>query len=183
MDYWYILFVITGLEKKAAAEINHFYNQDDLFSFVPLLEEYHKYANGKVEKKVKAMFPGYVFVETELGSIDFRKCIRNYLYKSNTAIKILKYGDSYEIAVREHEKEGLLALCNQDYRVEASKGIMVGDKVFVTEGALKGHESVIKKIDRHNKKAMIQAEIMGRTVQVKVGLEIVEKVPSCNRVR
>jgi transcriptional antiterminator NusG len=57
-----------------------------------------------------------------------------------------------------------------------SKGIVVGDKIKVTEGALVGSESLIKKINRHKMEAMIQVKLMGDYRDVVVGLEVIEKL-------
>ena len=70
----------------------------------------------------------------------------------------------------------LLRLCDDDRYVESSSGIIIGDSVYIKEGPLKGYESIIRKIDRHKRKAIIELEFMGAVRQVAVALEIVEKV-------
>lgn len=59
--------------------------------------------------------------------------------------------------------------------VEMSKGIIENDKIIVTQGPLKGNEGLIKKIDRHKRKAYLEIEMFGRKVETQVGVEIVEK--------
>ena len=56
-----------------------------------------------------------------------------------------------------------------------SKGLIVNDQVIIREGPLKGNEGLIKKIDRHKRRAYLELEMFGRTVETQVGLEIVEK--------
>lgn len=66
MTNWYIFFVVTGQEESIANQLN-FHFQNELFTaFVPLLETLFK-KSGRVDKEIKVMFPGYVFVEAELG--------------------------------------------------------------------------------------------------------------------
>ena len=44
------------------------------------------------------------------------------------------------------------------------------------EGPLVGMEGMIKRIDRHKRMAVLEVELFNRISEVKVGLEIVEKV-------
>ena len=46
---------------------------------------------------------------------------------------------------------------------------------FNTEGALKGFEGRVKKVLRHKRLAVLEMPLMGRTVEVTVGLGIVER--------
>lgn len=55
-------------------------------------------------------------------------------------------------------------------------GFIRGDRVFVTLGPLQGRESVIRKIDRHKRRAKIELEFMGDRRIFDVALEIVSKV-------
>ena len=47
--------------------------------------------------------------------------------------------------------------------------------MIIQTGPLKGNEGLIKKIDRHKRKAWLELNLLGRTVETQVGLEIVEK--------
>lgn len=78
--------------------------------------------------------------------------------------------------MKDHERIMLLSLCNDNYCIEKSSGIVVGTRIFIKEGPLMGKESIIKRIDRHKRKAIIDLECMGVLSQVHVGLEIVEKI-------
>jgi transcriptional antiterminator NusG len=57
-----------------------------------------------------------------------------------------------------------------------SKGFIAGDKLIVTSGPLKGRESIIKKIDRHKKRAEIELSCFGATKRINVALEVTAKV-------
>ena len=59
-----------------------------------------------------------------------------------------------------------------------SVGVIEKDKVKIQEGPLVGMEGLIKKIDRHKRQAVLEMEMFGRKVEMKVGVEIVEKI-SC----
>ena len=46
---------------------------------------------------------------------------------------------------------------------------------MVTSGALEGYEGRIKKILRHKRLVVLEVPLMGRTVEVTLGLGVVEK--------
>lgn len=56
---------------------------------------------------------------------------------------LLKYSET-EFVMRESDKQLLLKLCNNNYCIEVSKGIIVGDQIIITEGPFEGRESIIK---------------------------------------
>ena len=53
--------------------------------------------------------------------------------------------------------------------------VVAEDRVFITEGPLKGMEGMIKKIDRHRRTAATEIEMFDRKVPINVRPEIVEK--------
>jgi transcriptional antiterminator NusG len=59
-------------------------------------------------------------------------------------------------------------------------GFCEGDKVRVTSGALVGLESLIKKVNRHKREAIVEMEMMGDVRRVKLMLEVVEKMKENN---
>jgi transcriptional antiterminator NusG len=82
--------------------------------------------------------------------------------------------------MKESEKNMMISLCNNEHCIEASYGVIEGDKIRVFEGPLKGLESVVRKVNRHKKEAVIEIEIMGDVRLVTVALEVVDKV-ACSR--
>jgi transcriptional antiterminator NusG len=80
------------------------------------------------------------------------------------------------MAVRQDEKERLERLWNQDHCVAFSQGIIVGKKVVITDGSLAGMESMIKKIDRHKRLAVVEMEFFGEVRKMTLGVEILQRV-------
>ena len=78
-------------------------------------------------------------------------------------------------AIYPEEEAVLRRLVDKDEVVDISKGIIVDDRIIITEGPLKGMEGMIKKIDRHRRTVAIEIEMFDRKVLMNVGLEIVEK--------
>lgn len=56
-----------------------------------------------------------------------------------------------------------------------SSGIIENDRVQILSGPLMGMEGNIRRIDRHKRIAYMEIEMFGRTVEMKVGLEIIRK--------
>lgn len=56
-----------------------------------------------------------------------------------------------------------------------SSGIIENDRVQILSGPLMGMEGNICRIDRHKRMAYMEIEMFGRTVEMKVGLEIIRK--------
>lgn len=171
--YWYVLFVRTGLEHKVEQFLKVQLDSEISMPFVPLQEILFKKA-GTVKKELKPLFQGYVFIESELTNQEFLKITSTLIYSSHGIVSLLRYSDT-EIAMRQSERQMLLSLCNGDYCIESSSGIIEGDRICITDGPLKGWGSLVKKIDRHKKQAWIEIEFMGSLRLVNVALNIVKK--------
>lgn len=156
---WYVLFARTGREHKVEQFLIKQLDSDLFEPFVPLSETIFK-TSGTVKKEIKPLFPGYVFIESGVSQQQFIDKISSVAYASIDVISILKYSNT-EIAMRESEKKMLINLCNDDYCIELSSCIIEGDKIHITDGPLKGCESIIKKVNLHKRKVWIRIEFMG----------------------
>jgi transcriptional antiterminator NusG len=172
--YWYVLFVKAGKERKIEEYLKKQLNQDVCIPFFPLQEILFK-RSGILKKEIRLLFPGYVFIDSSLPNQEFMKEINYLINKCSDIISLLKYSDTV-IAMKECEKNMLLCLCNNDHCIGASYGIIEGDKIHIFDGPLKGLESVVRKVNRHKREALIEIEIMGDVRLVTVALEVVEKV-------
>lgn len=170
---WYVLFVRTGYEHMVERLLKKCMDSSTFMPFIPLHEKIFK-ISGSVKKEVKPLFPGYMFIESEAGGQEFIKSVNAFRYFSCDIIRTLKYSDT-EIAMRESERQMLLSLCNGNHCIEASSGIIEGDRIHVTDGPLKGWESIVRKVDRHKRQTWIEIEFMGEKRLVSVALEIVKK--------
>lgn len=73
------------------------------------------------------------------------------------------------------EVDFLLSFGREEQVVEMSEGIIENDRVIITKGPLKGNEGLIRKIDRHKRKAWLEIQMFRRTMEMQVGVEIVRK--------
>ena len=100
--WWYVLFVRSNTEKRVISDIDDFSKANKLTyevqAFVPESEYYYrnkKYREmGKLYRK-RPLFPGYVFIETNMDSQEFMKVFAHYIRNSADIIKLLRYGDEY----------------------------------------------------------------------------------------
>lgn len=89
----------------------------------------------------------------------------------------MNYGDNkLDVAVREHEREFISKLLDDDFCMTASVGYTEGDRVRITSGALVGLESQIKKINKHGRTAIIEAPLLGETRKITLMLEVFKKM-------
>ena len=167
---WYVIQVFTGREMEIAQKCRDRIMEEDEDVFVPLAERQTK-IRGEWQIVRTKLFPGYVFIDTERIE-DFH--IRLKQIKGMT--KVLRTGETMT-PLQEEEERYLrrLGLDEDGHVVEYSEGYLEGEKLVVTSGALEGYEGRIKKILRHKRLVVLEVPLMGRTVEVTLGLGVVEK--------
>ena len=166
---WYVIWTVTGKEEQAKTEIEKIAaNENYSRCFIPQKKECRKY-HGSWTVIEKALFPGYLFLETEqVEGIFFD------LKKLPQFAKVLQTGEAF-VPVTEEEERLIRHLLGGSDSVDISVGIIENQQVRITAGPLQGLEGMIRKIDRHKRKAYLQVEMFERTLDIAVGLEIVEK--------
>ena len=176
MDNWYVMSVLTGKENSSVEDIRVYNIEksiDHILPFVPTRETFFK-KNGDIKKETSIMFPGYLFIETSIGTYDFFNYVKDLRRKLHNTMTVLKYGESNEIAIRWEERLVLMKLMNHEWCVKTSLGFKENDTVKIKEGALVGCEGQIKKIDRHKMIALIEMNIFKKKSLIEVGLQIIK---------
>lgn len=175
MSNWFVFFVQIGNEQTACDFLNKLLNREESTAFIPQVELIFK--NSKLmRKELKPMFPGYVFTDSTLDERKFISDACKYARFSKSIFKLLGNESTDYMKLSEGEKNYLLGFCDDRYIAEESKGFIVGDKIFIYSGPLKGRESIIKKIDRHKRRAEIEMICLGDIRRISVSLEIASKV-------
>lgn len=123
----------------------------------------------------RPLFPGYVFVETNMPSDVFRSEFYDVIYNSADIIRLLKYGESNDIALRQEEQQRFEYLFKGKRCIEHSMGYIEGEKIIITSGPLLGLEGCIIKINRHRHSACIEINMFNQKQLVDVALEIIAK--------
>ena len=157
----------------------------ECLSQIVKVESEQYYRNKKYQKlgqkyRKRPLFPGYVFVETNMPQELFIGNYIDYIKNSINIIKLLSNGQARDgefpsIEVADLERKRLEYLFRGKRCLEHSVGYMVCDKITIKSGPLIGREGEIKYINRHNRSAIIELEMFGTKVEVKVGLEIIYK--------
>lgn len=167
---WYVMQVRTGSEENIRIQCERVIDKKILErSFIPYYQQKKRF-QGKWHIQENILFPGYVFLiarNPELLVQSLREVIG--------LTKLIGTGDEI-VPLSEEETNFLLKMGRDEQVVELSTGIIENDKVRIQNGPLVGMEGYIKKIDRHKRQAVLEVEMFGRLVEMKVGVEIVEKI-------
>ena len=166
---WYVIQVRTGTEEKIRKQCETIIDKSILEkSFIPKYEQERKY-QGAWHTERKVLFPGYVFLVS-----DEKEKLFFELKRIVGLTKLLGSGETV-VPLTDEEVGFLLRLGGEEQTVRTSEGIIENDRVIVTSGPLKGNEGLIRKIDRHKRKAWLEIQMFGRTLEMQVGLEIMAK--------
>ena len=176
MRDWYILLVKTGQEEWIVDFLNQKLDSEDSRAFVPRKEViFRRHGEDKVYQEI--MFPGYVFMESSKPQAELAAEIQGYIKMQKGIYRFLYNEDRRDIMLRAEERDGIIAICGTgpEYCMRKSVGIMVGDKVEILSGALRGKDITIRKLNRHKRQAVIQMLILGQPKEISVALEIVKR--------
>lgn len=165
---WYVIQVYTGKELEIAQQCRDRVADEGEDVFVPLAERWTK-IRGERTLITSRLFPGYVFIETDKIEDFYKRLNRIY-----AMTKVLRTGDEMT-PIQKEEEEYLRKLGGDEHVVKYSEGYIEGDKLVVTSGALKDFEGRIKKILRHKRLVVIEVSLLGQTVEVTLGLGVVER--------
>lgn len=165
---WYVMQVYTGQEADIVQQCRDRVMEEGEDIFIPQVERMTK-VQGKMVTVRTRLFPGYVFIET-----DRTEDLYMRLKKIKAMTKLLKTGDEITPLYPE-EEEYLKRLEDDEHIVRYSEGYLEGDKLIVMSGALKDYEGRVKKILRHKRLVVLEVPLLGRNVEVTLGLGVVEK--------
>lgn len=118
------------------------------------------------------LFPGYLFMVSD-SAFDLVTALR----KVPANVRLLGQSDEEGdiLPLSECERDWLMTFTDETHCIRMSEAIIEGDAITVTRGPLLGHEAIIKKIDRHKRRASIEVSMFGRTTTAIIGLEVVRK--------
>ena len=166
---WYVMQIRTGTEESIKIQCERTVPDSILERcFIPYYEERRRRQGGWTTIK-RILFPGYVFVITE----DVEELYQQLKHVLGLT-KILGSGRVI-VPLSDDEVNFMERLGGEDHLVRLSEGIIEGGQVKIYEGPLQGMEGLVKRIDRHKRKAWLEIRMFGKMQMVQVGLEIVEK--------
>lgn len=162
MKNWYILFVQT--EKQS--QLCFLLEQERVRAFLPMMEYYRRDRKGLAEKP---MFPGYIFVQSELTQKEFDSLLDSMEERRWGFIRQLK--EEGGTALTEEERAFFQWLLDDGGTARMSYGYLnPAGKAVITYGPLIGCERHIRKTDKHNR--LVLMDFAFRKEPVKLGLTI-----------
>ena len=167
-----MIWTLTGKEEVVKDEILAQIGQENKDKIHILTRDRKQKYRGEWQSRKEKLFPGYLFMDLEASQVE---PVRQILRKATEHAKVLKTGDEL-CPIHAQEEQFLRRLTGDTTNVAVSVGVIEGDQIIVKEGPLIGMEGMIKRIDRHKRMAVLEVELFNRVSEVKVGLEIVEKV-------
>ena len=167
---WYVIQTMSGQEHECIALCRNRIERN-LYNdiFVPMYTEKRR-CRGKWHDLKKVLFPGYFFVDTDdvMGFNEGLKQVDRFT-------SVLKSAERMS-PIYKQEQEFLMDILDDEYTVPCSTGLIIGDSICITDGPLMNYHGLIKKIDRHKRKAGLEVEIFGRMTPAEVGLEVLAKI-------
>lgn len=165
----YVVQTVGGKEKHVSDLISRKLDNVVNECFVPCSEVAKRYG-GAWHRIERAMFPGYVFVQT-----DDPDGLEQGLHSITALTKVLGY-EGRRAPLTDDEVAWLNTVAGKEGHVaRMSEGVIEGGTIKVLSGPLQGYEGSIQKVDRHKRLAYVEIQMLGRKTVVKLGLEIVSK--------
>ena len=162
MKNWFILFAQTEKQNQLCFLLE----QEGVHAFLPMMEYYRRDKKGLAEKP---MFPGYIFVQSELDQKEFDSLLDSMGERRWGFIRQLK--EEGGTALTEEERAFFQWLLDDAGTVRMSYGYLnPAGKAVITYGPLIGCERHIRKVDKHNRSVLM--DFTFREDPVKLGLTI-----------
>ena len=127
---WYVFYTYPKSERK----VHEYLLENNYKSFLPLYWVVRQWSDRRKRMKVP-LFPGYVFVYIE----------KDRIYEVLKTPKIVRCVTFNRVpaSLRQSEFDNIVRISENDYPLEVSCDLRVGDPVVVIRGALAGMEGVL----------------------------------------
>lgn len=164
MTAWFVVRAKTGAEERAVWHLNN----QGFETYLPRYRKQVRHAR-KTSTVLKPLFPGYVFVNMDLGRQRWRS-----VNGTMGVISLVQFGDepaplpqAMIDAIRAREDaEGAVSVARDDLKK--------GDRVRVREGAFADYMAILDEVS-DDKRVFLMLDLMGREVRVSVPLENLAK--------
>lgn len=169
-DMWYVIQTLGGEEEKTADMIRKSVSSRYIKEcFIPKRERMKKF-HGCWNKVEEVLFRGYVFVSSEYPEEVYQR-----LKQIPKLTKILGKEEDYFVALSEEEERLVRGITDEEHKTSISKiQVEEGKTVRVLEGPLKDYVGNVVKVDLHKREAVVRVEFMGRPLELKMGIEMVD---------
>lgn len=155
MNY-YVLFCQTVKTEKICQRLNEY---DEIQVFIPKMERYFRL---KDIIELQVMFPGYLFIKTELSQMEFDSLLLSMNEQRDGIIKELKKKEV--TALTDDEIELLHHLLDKDAILRMSEGHKEKGKTVVTKGPLLLFQKDIIDSDKRDQLAVLNIRFLDRNI-------------------
>lgn len=162
MNY-YVLYCQTLKCEGVCRRLN---GKGKLQAFIPQMESYHRLSN---QILLKTMFPGYVFIKSELNQSEFDALLSSLSDERNGIIKELK--KSEVSALTKDEIDLYQRLWNQNGILIMSEGYKENGKTIVTKGPLLPFQEEIIATDKRDMVAVLKLTFLDRNIKAGILLK------------
>ncbi|MCR5421400.1 MAG: hypothetical protein K6E98_10350 [Lachnospiraceae bacterium] len=173
--HYCVIYTQTAKQQQVRDVLREALPEAKGYIFYPCMEVYRRDKGGIVD--VQALFPGYVFIRSDMELPELHEFIRNHTRNIGTFVRELSFyeqkcaGEVDELNVsdlNEDEAKFMDFLLDSDEcsgLLKMSYGYREGKKKFkVVEGPLKVYEDHIADVRAHDRRAYLDLKINGRTV-------------------
>ena len=163
---WYALFVKTGEENKVKERLDFRFGGNPEVKIPKKIIKERK--NGKWYKRIRNLFPGYIFIHGVLDEHNYEKLWRvPGLYK-------LLCTDREPVQIPRREIEVFSHLFDDDDTIGESDIFFEGDKITIVNGPLTSLQGRILKVDKRKGRARVILEFLGEERIIDIGVNIIE---------
>ncbi|MDH4200429.1 MAG: antiterminator LoaP [Spirochaetia bacterium] len=181
MSNWYAVQCVSGKEGIVREKLQGLYAHYQ--TFFPR-RELEIRRSGKTHMEIKALFPGYIFIQSSSRliyreALDIARKI-NETFSSAALLKVVgmyrgakSIGSDEILPIQNHEISLFLEIASENEIVQFSQYKKVGDKIQIIGGPLAGLEAIILKINARKKRVRVGVELMGQTQMIDLGAEMI----------
>lgn len=169
---WYVIQTFTGQEDKVkqaiGITIEDEHLQNRVFQVLVPTEETVEIKGGKRLKKIRKMFPGYVFLEMILDEETW------HLIRQTTGVARFIGTKVTPTPVGDKEMQRVLKQLGKEERLEVT--FEKGEAVRVISGPFRGYTGTVDEINAEKGKLKALINIFGRDTPVEVNFEHAQKI-------
>jgi len=154
---YYVLYCQSLKIEMICSRLNQ---KKGIHAFVPKMEKYIRLRN---EIVLQIMFPGYLFVKTELSQIEFDSLLYLMNEERDGIIKELRKSDVS--ALTDAEIDLLKKLLNNNAVLKMSEGYKQNGKTVITKGPLVYFEDCIIDTDKRDMIAILNIKFLNRNIK------------------
>ena len=165
MINWYVLRIMTGHEDKVRARLER--KAECLNILLPKEEVIHK-RDGKERKKLRPLFPGYIFVQMELQD--------EYWYSIKSTPGVINFigCGNKPSPIEDIEIDNILERIEKGETKEPVP-FEVGNLVQIIDGPFVGITGFVSDINPKKERIKVNVKILGKQVPVELSFQDIEK--------